>query len=197
VRASSGDWICILNNDTLLAAGWNRILQESADCHDLAAVMPMCYEGPFDYSLERAASLHEKSYGTDAILGAWNGVCMFVRRATFDKVGLFDERYQFGKYEDVDFVRRINFNGLCVATAKGALIHHFGSKTVEKVKSEVEIDFEKDNHRRFLMTFRRGRLDRIIMKWRDKKTDRCMDAFRKESEALIESVPVTTKVTRT
>lgn len=190
VRASSGDWICILNNDTMLADGWNRILQESAGCHDLAAVMPVCYEGPFDYSLEKAASLHAKSFGTDVIMGAWNGVCMFVRRSTFDSVGLFDERYQFGKYEDVDFVRRINLNGLHVATAKGALIHHFGSKTVEKVKSEVDQDFEKDNHRKFLMTFRHGRLDRFIMKLHDKKIDRCVDAFRKESDKLIDSARI-------
>jgi tetratricopeptide (TPR) repeat protein len=52
-----------------------------------------------------------------------------VRRATFDEVGLFDERFGHGNFEDDDFCLRLRLHGYRLVIARRAFLHHEGHAT--------------------------------------------------------------------
>jgi GT2 family glycosyltransferase len=59
---------------------------------------------------------------------AATGACMYIVRATLDRVGLFDEEYGMG-YEDVDYCLRAWQRGYEVLYAPSARLHHHESIT--------------------------------------------------------------------
>lgn len=56
------------------------------------------------------------------------GMFLFARRAAFESVGGFDERY-FMYYEDVDLCRRLRQKGYDIRLAPGARIVHDARRT--------------------------------------------------------------------
>ena len=58
-----------------------------------------------------------------------------VRRCVFEKVGLFDETFRIGQFEDADFFLRARRAGFRLATTGRAFIHHFGSVTQKALRS--------------------------------------------------------------
>ena len=59
------------------------------------------------------------------------GFCLLIRREVIDEVGLFDERFGIGNYEDDDYCRRARQAGWRLAVAREAFIHHFGHRTFD------------------------------------------------------------------
>jgi hypothetical protein len=52
--------------------------------------------------------------------------CMALRRETWDRVGVLDEGFETGLFEDDDYSRRLELAGLGMACVEGVLVHHFG-----------------------------------------------------------------------
>jgi GT2 family glycosyltransferase len=59
------------------------------------------------------------------------GFCLLIRREVIDQIGLFDERFGIGNYEDDDYCRRAREAGWKLTVARDAFIHHFGHKTFD------------------------------------------------------------------
>jgi GT2 family glycosyltransferase/tetratricopeptide (TPR) repeat protein len=57
------------------------------------------------------------------------GFCLLIRREVIDRVGLFDERFGIGNFEDDDYCRRAREAGFRLAIAADAFVHHFGGRT--------------------------------------------------------------------
>ena len=55
--------------------------------------------------------------------GWYTAACVLVRRAAYEEIGGFDERY-FMYFEDVDFGRRLRLAGWRMATAPAAFVYH-------------------------------------------------------------------------
>jgi len=69
------------------------------------------------------------------------------------KIGLLDEQYELGNFEDDDYCMRIHLNKLKTAFLNTVFIHHYGHKTFE----HNNIDFAKtmeENKKRFLMKWK-------------------------------------------
>lgn len=71
----------------------------------------------------------EKSYEQRAKLV---GFAMFIKREVLDEIGLLDERFTPGNYEDDDLSIRIAISGKKLLLAKDSYIHHFGSISFKK-----------------------------------------------------------------
>jgi GT2 family glycosyltransferase len=59
-----------------------------------------------------------------------------VRRPVFDAIGLFDESFRIGGFEDADFFLRARAAGFRLGTVGDAFIHHFGSITQKAVRHD-------------------------------------------------------------
>lgn len=58
-----------------------------------------------------------------------SGFCVLVKREVIQKIGGIDPNFSPAYYEDMDFAERAKRAGFLCVVAKGAYIHHFGTRT--------------------------------------------------------------------
>ncbi|HMZ56482.1 MAG TPA: glycosyltransferase family 2 protein [Nitrospira sp.] len=132
IRASHGAVIGILNNDILVTPGWLDALLTFMEKQGLGIGCPAAREGLLDYDLPAYAKLFTGACA-EAVRYELYAPCMLIRREVFDRVGLFDEGFEFGGCEDTDFLWRTKAAGFSVAMTGSALIHHFSKVTQDAV----------------------------------------------------------------
>jgi len=151
LRTATGEYVLVLNNDTILTEGWlegllrcaegapqagivgptsNAVLRTQNDPHAL-------YEGA-DGLAEYAERVRPARWGQWLEVPNISGVCMLIRRAVIEEVGEFDERFGYGTFEDNDFCLRARQAGFRVLVAAEVFIHHFGGRTFDALGVDLE-----------------------------------------------------------
>lgn len=140
-RHASGEWLAFLNNDTCPDPRWLASLWTAARHNPAFAIVtsrlvfmddPTVVDSAGDGYL-RAGGAFKHGHGarTDEfaasreVFGACGGAFM-IRRALFDALGGFDERF-FMQHEDVDLSYRARLRGARVWYASDAIVLHAGS----------------------------------------------------------------------
>ncbi|MBI4743224.1 MAG: glycosyltransferase [Actinobacteria bacterium] len=130
IRASAGDYIAILNNDIIVPPKWLEnlisVLEKNPEIYYASPLYERLEMAP-DYE-KRAAELAEKEpeIGPDHFIG----FCFVMKRQTIREIGLFDEQFEMGWYEDTDYQARLKKAGHPPVGISNVLIHHFESKTL-------------------------------------------------------------------
>jgi GT2 family glycosyltransferase/Flp pilus assembly protein TadD len=142
IEASKGRAILLLNNDTVVTPGWLSGLQE---CLDSGADVGIV--GPMTNSISGIQMVPAVGYSDTAGLDAYAvdfrkkyrgrriplrrivGFCMLFRRELAERVGLLDERFGSGNFEDDDYCLRAALEGYRNLVAGDVFIHHHGSAT--------------------------------------------------------------------
>ena len=75
--------------------------------------------------------------------------CVAARRSVIDRIGLLDERFTTGTYEDADYSERVRRAGLRVVCAPDAFVHHYGSATFSTLSQREFFDLETRNRQLF------------------------------------------------
>ena len=140
--ASTGEYVLILNNDTLVTDGWlDGLLHAAEDDPAVGMVGPMSnyVSGPQlvgdptygDYPQFQAYArdFHERHRGRRWDVNRLVGFCMLMKRDVIARVGLLDERFGLGNFEDDDYCLRAREAGFRLVIAGDVFIHHFGSRT--------------------------------------------------------------------
>ena len=148
VRASHGDVVGILNNDIVVTLGWLPAVLRFMEATGCGIVSPAMREGPLDYELDRYATEFTTACRAATRRGLL-GPCMFIRRAVFESVGLFDEAFVYGGCEDIDFLWRAEKAGFTAAVTGSAFIHHFGMVTQKAVKRHESKTYPAQNLEHF------------------------------------------------
>ncbi|MFB5677427.1 glycosyltransferase family 2 protein [Paenibacillus terreus] len=148
---SSGDYIMFLNNDTVVTENWmTHLLRALNDDPRIGMVGPVTnfssghQQITASYSsieeLEEFAKQHADIYsGIYIEVRRLIGFCMLTTRSALEEVGLFDEIYGLGNYEDDDLSLRFLRAGYGLRVALDAFIHHVGHATTRKELSYSEI----------------------------------------------------------
>ena len=133
VKKSTGEWIIILNNDVRLPKHWIENLINFADQKCFDVVSPGMREGELNYNLYGYAENYMQKMAK--VLRQWtpSGACFAVRKTVFERIGLFDESYKIGQYEDADFFRRCKKARIEMGITGSSFIHHFGSTTQKSI----------------------------------------------------------------
>ena len=138
IKESKGEYIIFLNNDTIVTRGWiNGLTQHLMKTLGIGMVGPVTNsignEAKINvkYRDELSMELFAEKYTTKnkgivfeiPVLALY---CAAMCRDVMEKVGLLDEQFSVGMFEDDDYSLRIKRAGLKVVCAEDVFIHHFG-----------------------------------------------------------------------
>jgi GT2 family glycosyltransferase/tetratricopeptide (TPR) repeat protein/2-polyprenyl-3-methyl-5-hydroxy-6-metoxy-1,4-benzoquinol methylase len=141
MQLATGKQVLLLNNDTVVTTGWlGRMLRALYSDPRIGLVgpcsnrvsgeqeVPVSYEDLSDldgfawiWGKARQGLLEE----TDRLVG----FCLLIRRELIDKIGMLDERFGTGCFEDDDYCLRCRKAGYRAVIAREAFVHHFGGRT--------------------------------------------------------------------
>ena len=144
IRAAEGDYIVLLNNDTVVTPYWlNDLISHLKDdkvgmvgpvtnCIANEAQIPVAYAdySQMDEFAAKYTSIHKGEVFDIAILAMF---CVAMTRATYQKTGEIDEAFGMGMFEDDDYAQRIHKQGLRVVCAEDVFVHHVGKQSFSKL----------------------------------------------------------------
>lgn len=149
IRVSDGDYIVLLNNDTVVTRGWlTNMVKKYREKHvgvvgpvtnsigneaminlgyykDIKKMPALAY----DYTARHMGENYPNS-GTLAMF------CFMISRKVFEDVGELDENYGIGMFEDDDYCMAVRKAGYKVILAEDVFIHHYGNVSFKKLTDE-------------------------------------------------------------
>ena len=168
-RRAQARYLCFLNNDVEVPAGWLDTLLATLESNPkIGAVGPVFLDG-FGRILECGAIVH--SDGTARQLGQGasltdrrylyrndvdyvSAACLLLRAELFWKFGGFDERYAPCYYEDTDLCLKVAAEGLrVVVDPRVRIVHHEGSSNGADTGSGLK-RYQEINRDRFYKRWR-------------------------------------------
>ncbi len=148
IRASSGEYVVLLNPDTVVTHGWlERLISHIGP--DVGAVGPVSDYAADEQNIDRhlpegaprrmglgevSDLLARVNSGKGAETKLLIGFCLMVPRKVFDDVGLLDEELFLGN-DDLDLSWRLRLKGYKLLVATDTFVHHEGQVSF---KSEAE-----------------------------------------------------------
>ncbi|NLB35040.1 MAG: glycosyltransferase family 2 protein, partial [Elusimicrobia bacterium] len=146
MKIAKGDYFLLLNSDVILTEGWLRKLircLESSEhigavgpCTNVASGPQMVNPGydSLDGLPNYAAAFSLKHAGRWINCHRLNAFCFLIRRRVIEQVGMLDERFGPGGFEDYDYCLRIRQGGFKIMLAGDTYIHHIGGQGYEPNK---------------------------------------------------------------
>jgi GT2 family glycosyltransferase len=169
VRSARGEYVVLLNNDTVVQPGWLGALVAAADrARDVGIVGGKVVAR--DGSLQEAGCfIHAdgtpvaRGYGANPNDPAFacaldveyvSGCCLLVRRTVWDRIGGFDERFAPAYYEDVDLAFAVRARGFRVLYEPDSVVLHFRGVTYGQEPTSGTTDLMARNAERFTRKWR-------------------------------------------
>lgn len=153
INNAIGDYILLINNDTIVTEGWLERMLEIAEQHPEVGIV-----GPISNSVSgrqfdknaKYESIEEMHKYAEKVRKENKGqffqfprvafLCTLIKKEVIDKIGGLDERFSPGNFEDDDFCLRAQMAGYKTVIATDVFIHHFGSVSF---KANGESEYSK------------------------------------------------------
>ncbi|MFJ5964372.1 glycosyltransferase [Bacillus sp. NPDC093026] len=161
-KRATGDSILFLNNDTMVTENWLPPLIEALfDSDRIGMVGPVSnyVSGPQmvqpSYTDVDQLPSFAKEYtaarkGQRTYVHRLVGFCLLVKRELIEDVGLFDERFVYGSFEDDDLCLRSLLKGYQLQIVHDSFVHHHGHATFHANQDTNISTLFAENRHRFL-----------------------------------------------
>lgn len=181
IAASSGEFIVLLNNDTVVSKDWlNGLKYWLEKDPSIGVVGPRAVNVgnnqnisdpsySFSHMNDYASSLRKRHFRTGFEAETLSGFCLVMRKNLIHQIGGFDERFYPGTFEDEDFCLRTKILGKKLWVSKDVFIHHSGGESFTK------------NNENYNKAFTENRL-RFLKKWQPHR-------FKTRKELIINEQP--------
>ncbi|MGD9253927.1 MAG: glycosyltransferase [Holophagae bacterium] len=163
---SEAEFVCLLNNDTVVTGGWLSTLVGALGESDEVGLVGPSTNGAANEArvepgyaelvgLEEWASAyvwdHEGESFTIPMLALF---CVVMRRSLWTDLDGLDEQFEVGLFEDDDFSRRVRRAGYDVRCRRDAWVHHFHEASFGRLPDEEYQRIYEANRRRFRAKWR-------------------------------------------
>ncbi|HBN95013.1 MAG TPA: hypothetical protein DDZ66_01835, partial [Firmicutes bacterium] len=189
IHASQGEYILILNNDTVPAINAiDLLLKAMTENEKLGIVSPVTNfvgEGPqldplaedvTPGTVNHYAEMIANRDGVEFVPSRLVFFCVMIRRQLVDLIGVLDESYIRGNFEDDDYSLRTTIAGWKLGIVRNAFIFHHGSATFKSNKMEYAKHFEENRIKFF------SKVDRLSV------TPLRLSTFKKKEQTPVASV---------
>ncbi len=144
-KVSKGDFLCFLNNDTLVTKRWLTAMMNVFSEEKAVGIVGSRLIHPGRGTIQHAGIFeHQSSKMPDHIYFrkpmdylpamkrrqyfAVTGACMVIPKTLFEEIGGFDEEFWCG-WEDMDLCQRIRQKGYRIYYEPNYLVYHYESRT--------------------------------------------------------------------
>ena len=170
LRHASGDYLVLLNNDTVVSSGWlTGLIKHLRKDPSIGLIGPVTNEIGNEArilvgyrkisSMPAWAAKHaRKNDGLAFEIPVVAMFCLAMRREVQQEIGDLDERFELGMFEDDDYTRRARNAGYKTMCARDVFIHHFGQASFDLLGEEKRHSVFEAN--------RKGFEDKWGEKWR-------------------------------
>jgi GT2 family glycosyltransferase len=148
IRLAAGRYIVLLNNDTLVGPGWlEPMLQRLETTLEIGLLGPVTNSAGNEQRVD-LAGLNEQNFVeianqySLAQRDRWFDTeklgffCVAGRREVFEQVGLLDEGFGLGMFEDDDYCVRVRKAGYKLAVVEDAFVFHKGSMSFKTLSNQ-------------------------------------------------------------
>jgi GT2 family glycosyltransferase len=142
IKLAKGEYVILLNNDTIVTENWlENLLRTFEKDPAIGLVGPMSNfvagkqlvphfscktnDEMQEWARKFSKTHHEQIEFTNRLVG----FCLAIKRDVISTVGLLDERFGKGNYEDDDYSLRAYLSGYKLAIAKNTFIYHYGNSS--------------------------------------------------------------------
>lgn len=141
LKIATGDTLLLLNNDVIVTRNW---LQNMLNCLNsetkIGIVGPLTnyasgkqqIDMPYTSLEEMSNQLNEPDASKWLQVDRIVGLCFLFKRDLMDRIGLLDERYSPGHFEDDDYCYRARNAGYTFRIAGDVFVFHHGSASFAK-----------------------------------------------------------------
>ena len=147
IAVSDGDYIVLLNNDTIVTRGWLTGLLKHYEKNQKAGIV-----GPITNSIGNEAKINVSytdvtsmpffayQYTTEHMgeefphSGILAMFCVMISRKVYEEIGPLDENYGIGMFEDDDYSIAVETKGYSLIMAEDVFIHHYGTVSFKKLE---------------------------------------------------------------
>ena len=157
IKLATGDYIILLNNDTLVTPSWLENLLKYFEQEDkiglcgpvtnnASSVQCLNFDNisPDNY-FEQSNSYTEKRIGSYFETNKLTFFCVAIKKELLQTVGLLDENYGRGYFEDDDFCRRAQNKGYKLICVEDSFVYHQGCLSFKDLKGKSFDDLMQKN----------------------------------------------------
>lgn len=171
-KHSSGEILCVLNNDTVVTPGWLSALVDELIRNPRVGLVGPTSQGVANEARVKAPyrSLEElplwslaraqKHFRRSKKMPMLALFCAATWRRIWDEVGGLDEDFGIGLFEDDDFSYRLRERGYELRCRLDAFVHHFQSSSFSRLGDRAYWDLYERNRRLFWAKLRARRRTR-------------------------------------
>ena len=171
VRACRGEYIVVLNNDTVVTPGWlGRLVRHLEDDDALGLVGPVtnaigneaCVDVDYDDDEAMLTASHQYTsvhfrellYVDNIDVAHMTEVseaffAVAFRRSTWERTGELDEGFGLGFFEDDDYCHRLRQGDMRMGIAEDVFVHHELSASFDKLAAGAKQEQFEKSRRRF------------------------------------------------
>ncbi len=165
VAVSDSEFVCLLNNDTVVTKSWlNEMINVMNKDPSIGIVNPssnsLGQRIPAGMAFNEYAEKIKAQSGQCVDLGTAFGFCYLVRRKLFSEIGLFDEIYGMGNFEETDFSMKARKKGYKIVRALASYVYHKEGSSSFSLLERFKEEFEKN---KMIFESRWGRMKRILV----------------------------------
>ncbi|MDW7684972.1 MAG: glycosyltransferase family 2 protein [Bacillota bacterium] len=140
LRHANGDYLILLNNDTIVPQGWLKRLLRPLGNPDIGLAGPVTNYSLNEQKLDLVPAdpiqgadaswlneIYRFNQGSLRFTEFLTFFCTAMRRDLFETVGQMDEQFTVGLFEDNDYCERVKAAGYKLVIVDDAFVYHHGS----------------------------------------------------------------------
>jgi len=151
VKVAKGNFICFLNNDTIVTKGWLTAMMNVFTEEKAVGIVGARLIHPGKGTIQHAGVMEFKSGVPDHIYFKKpmdyppamirktypfvTGACLVTPKALFEEIGGFDEQFWCG-WEDMDYCQKVRQKGYRIYYEPTSLVYHYESRTEGRYSKE-------------------------------------------------------------